>query len=425
MINRVSRLVILRLLRGTRHGELTLVEPDGTVHRFGAVDAGDPLRARIELHDPQVWRAFAGGSLGIGRSYMDGAWVSPDLVAATRLGARNMPVFDRIRSRLRFLIAPVQAITGLARRNTIARSRDQIAAHYDLGNELYSRFLDPSMMYSAAVFERPGMTLEEAQTAKLDRICRKLDLQPSDHLLEIGTGWGAMAIHAARHYGCRVTTTTISAEQHALALERVGEAGLQDRIEVLRRDYRALTGTYSKLVSIEMIEAVGWQDFPTFFSVCSDRLAPDGLMLLQAITIDERAYEIEKATRTFINQLIFPGGCLPSQEVIARCVAQNTTLRAIGLEDITDHYVTTLQHWRTAFNAAADELDGLGYDERFRRLWNLYLSYSEGGFTERRICDIQLLLAGPRFTAEQLSPLPVPPRIGRAVVVTADDEAAA
>ena len=301
---------------------------------------------------PPTWRGLLRGSLGLGETYAAGAWSSPDLVSLIRLAARNATQFDALRRRARPVLTPIRGLTSWARRNTPGRSRRQIAAHYDLGNDLYRLFLDETLMYSAAVFEGPETTLHEAQLAKLDRICRKLQLHPGDHLLEIGTGWGAMAVHAAREYGCRVTTTTISAEQHAVALERVREAGLQDRITVLLEDYRHLTGTYDKLVSIEMIEAVGWRDFGTYFEACSQLLEPDGLMLLQAITIDERSYEVEKASKSFINQLIFPGGCLPSQEVIARSVRRETDLRVVQLEDITGHYVRTLRAWRENFHAA-------------------------------------------------------------------------
>ncbi|MBJ7331422.1 MAG: class I SAM-dependent methyltransferase [Solirubrobacteraceae bacterium] len=400
--DRLGRRLALHLLGRTRDGELTLVE-DGTERVFGQIDPAAPLRARLEVHDPSVYRALLRGSLGLALAYTEGAWSSPDPVALVRLGARNMPRFDALRLRMRWALGPVQWLTGLARRNTIRRSRRQIAAHYDLGNDLYRLFLDETLMYSAAVFETPQASLHEASVAKLDRVCRKLQLRPEDHLLEIGTGWGAMAVHAAREYGCRVTTTTISAEQHAVAVQRVREAGLEERVTVLLRDYRELEGTFDKLVSIEMIEAVGWRDFETFFSVCSERLKPDGVMLLQAITIADRAYEAEKATKSFINQLIFPGGCLPSQEVIARCVARATDLRAVQLEDITEHYVRTLQHWRRNFSAEPERLRALGYDDAFQRLWTLYLAYCEGGFAERRIQDVQLLLAKPRFAGEPLA----------------------
>ena len=301
------------------------------------------------------------------------------------------------------MLIPVQRWARWLARNTPGRSRKRIAAHYDLGNELFSQFLDPTMMYSCAVFESPEATLEEASLAKLERVCAKLELGPEDHVLEIGTGWGGFALYAAEHYGCRVTTTTISAEQHAYASERVREAGLEDRVTVLLEDYRELQGPYDKLVSIEMIEAVGWQYFPTFFRRCSELVADDGAMLLQAIVIDDRAYEVEKAGKSFMNTHVFPGGCLPSLEVISRTVARATDLRQVHLEDITAHYTTTLPRWRGNFLAAADRLSELGYDERFRRLWELYLSYCEGGFRERRIQDVQLLLAKPGYRGEPSS----------------------
>ncbi|MDP9135319.1 MAG: cyclopropane-fatty-acyl-phospholipid synthase family protein, partial [Actinomycetota bacterium] len=268
-------------------------------------------------------------------------------------------------------------------------------AHYDLGNDLFSLFLDPSMMYSCAYFESPGVSLADAQTAKLDRICQALELRPGERLLEIGTGWGGMAIHAAREYGALVTTTTISRAQHRLAAERVRAAGLADRVTVLLEDYRDLTGTYDKLVSVEMIEAVGWQYFDTFFHRCSELLEPDGAMLLQAITIDDAAYEVEKASRSFANTHVFPGGCLPSLPVIQRSVAGHTDMRPVWLDDITDHYVTTVAHWRAAFEEKLDRAGELGYDEPFQRMWRLYLAYVEAGFAERRIGDVQLLLAKP------------------------------
>jgi len=255
--------------------------------------------------------------------------------------------------------------------------------------------LDGTMSYSCAVFEDRVTTLDDAQLAKLELICDKLDLRETDHLLEIGTGWGALAIHAAATRGCHVTTTTISREQHEHAVAAVRGAGLQERVTVLRNDYRDLTGRYDRLVSIEMIEAVGWRHIGAFFAKCSELLAPDGAMLLQAITIDDRAYEVEKASRSFINTHIFPGGCLPSLEAIARNVARRTDMRMLALEDLTPHYVETLRRWQRNLAAHAHELAALGYDERFRRLWTLYLKYCEAGFAERRIRDIQVLLAKP------------------------------
>jgi cyclopropane-fatty-acyl-phospholipid synthase len=255
--------------------------------------------------------------------------------------------------------------------------------------------LDPTMMYSCALFDREGMTLEEASVAKLERVCERLDIGPDDHVLEIGTGWGGFAIHAAATRGCHVTTTTISREQHDYAVKRIAHAGLADRVTVLMSDYRDLRGQYDKLVSIEMIEAVGWQHIGTFFERCSQLLTPHGAMLLQAITIDDRAYEVEKASKSFIREYIFPGGTLPSLEVISRNVARRTNLQTVGLEDITSSYVETLRRWRHNFAAHAEDLVRLGYDDHFQRIWTLYLAYCEGGFAERRICDVQLLLAKP------------------------------
>ncbi|MEA2332132.1 MAG: cyclopropane-fatty-acyl-phospholipid synthase [Thermoleophilaceae bacterium] len=253
------------------------------------------------------------------------------------------------------------------------------------------------MTYSCAYFESPEMTLREAQEAKLDRVCRKLELTPDDHVVEIGTGWGSFALHAAERYGCRVTTTTISTEQHAAVVERVRKAGLDGRVSVLLSDYRDLRGQFDKLASIEMIEAVGWQYFERFFRRCGELLRPDGLMLLQAITVDDRAYELEKATRSFIKQLIFPSGCLPSVEVICRCVARATDMRMLDLEDITEHYPETLRRWRENFIRATGRAGDLGYDRRFRRLWELYFAWCEGGFRERRIGDVQALLGKPSY----------------------------
>ena len=351
------------------------------------------------MNGPGFWRSLLRGSLGLAESYAEGVWDCDDLVTLVRIGAREMPRLDRLRRPL----APLAALASRVPRNTRERAPRHIAAHYDLGNELFSLFLDETMTYSSAFFERSGMTLLEAQEAKLDLACRKLELRPDDHLLEIGTGWGSMAVHAAAHYHCRVTTTTVSREQHAAAVERVREAGLEDRVTVLLEDYRDLRGRYDKLVSIEMIEAVGWQYFDTFFSHCSDLLAPEGLMLLQAIVIEEDAYEVEKAAKSFANTLVFPGGCLPSLGIIDRCVQRSTGLTALHREDLTADYAETLRRWRERFLASEHRARALGYDDRFRRLWDLYLSYSEGGFIERRIGATQILLAGASYRGSRLN----------------------
>jgi cyclopropane-fatty-acyl-phospholipid synthase len=399
--DRLARRLVLGLLGRLRDAELVIVEGEQRITR-GHCDPQRPLRAEVTVHSPRFYRALLRGSLGLAESYMDGWWDCPDLVALTRVAALNVRSLDRLRTVLAPVLIPIQRWARWTARNTIGRSRRQIAAHYDLGNELFSLFLDPTMMYSCAIFESDRTSLEQASLAKLERVCAKLDLSADDHVLEIGTGWGAFAIYAAQHYGSRVTTTTISREQHAYATERVRAAGLSDRVTVLLEDYRDLTGRYDKLVSIEMIEAVGWRSLRGYFRRCSELLKPDGAMLLQAITIDDRAHAVEKASKSFINTYIFPGGCLPSLETISRSVARDTDLRQVHLEDITPHYAETLRHWRERFLAASERLEELGYDLRFRRLWLLYLCYSEGGFRERRIQDVQIILAKPGFRREPL-----------------------
>ena len=386
----IARRIVLALLGRIRTGRLTLVEGD-TRRSFGS----GPPSATVHVRSPRVWRRLLRGSRGLAESYADGMWDSPDVTAVVRLAARNVDGLDRLRRRLAPLRAPLQWLAALSR-NSRRRSRRAIAAHYDLGNDLFELMLDRTMMYSAALFEDPHMSLEEASLAKLERVCERLGLGPDDHVLEIGTGWGGFAVHAAATRGCRVTTTTISREQRDYAVEQVRKAGLSDRVTVLLEDYRDLRGTYDKLVSIEMIEAVGWRHFGTFFERCSRLLAPDGAMLLQAITIDDRAYEVEKGGRSFINTYIFPEGCLPSLEVIAHCVARRTDMQALSLEDLTPHYAETLRRWRANFERHAERAAELGYDERFRRLWRLYLSWCEAGFAERRICNAQILLGKPR-----------------------------
>ena len=360
---------------------------------FGPADA--ELRATVTIHDPAAWRSVLRGSVGLGESYVDGLWETDDLVALMRIAARELRHLDGLRG----LVARPRGLAHRLRRlvpdNTRERARRHISAHYDLGNELFASFLDERMMYSCAYFPEEGTSLEEAQLEKLERICTRLRLGPENHLLEIGSGWGGLAIHAAREHGCRVTTTTISAEQRDLAERRVAEAGLGDRVTVLFEDYRDLRGEYDRLVSVEMIEAVGWQHFDEFFRRCDELLSPDGLMLLQAITIDDDLYEIEKGARSFANTHVFPGGCLPSEQLIAACIARDTELRQVWSEDITAHYPLTLAAWRERFLGAWERLRPRGYDERFRRLWSFYLSSSEAGFRERRIGDLQALFAKP------------------------------
>jgi cyclopropane-fatty-acyl-phospholipid synthase len=404
---RAARRAVHALLARVGGGTIELVE-DGVARTFGTPAGESPLRARIEVRGPAFHTALLHGGVGAGRAYMDGLWECGDLVALVRIAARAMPGLDRWRERLLPLTAPWQRTAWRLRANTRARARERIAIHYDLGNRLFSRFLDETMTYSCALFERPDATLHEAQLAKLDRICRRLQLAPGERLLEIGTGWGGLALHAAGRYGAHVTTTTISREQHAHATAATRAAGLGDRVTVLLQDYRDLRGRFDKLVSVEMIEAVGWEHLDTYFAACSERLEPHGAMLLQAIVHPHRVFRVEKASTGFINAYVFPGGTLPSLAAIERSLARRTDLRSVALDDITPHYVRTLRCWRERFHAAWRELRALGYDERFRRLWDLYLAYCEAGFLERRISDVQLLLAKPAYRAETVTPLPAP-----------------
>ena len=387
---RVARGIALGLLERLRSGQLTIVEGE----RQLVLGHGSP-QATVQVRSPRLWPRLLHGSRGMAEAYMHGLWESPDLTAVVRVAARNASSLDEWRRRLAPARVPLQAARGLRTRNTHARSRRGIAAHYDLGNELFALMLDETMMYSSAYFPRRGMTLAQASRAKLELVCRKLDLRAGDHVLEIGTGWGGFAVHAASTRGCRVTTTTISREQCEHACEWVQAAGVADRVTVLCEDYRDLRGRYEKLVSIEMIEAVGYRHFDTFFARCSNLLTGDGRMLLQAIVIDDRAYAVEKASRSFIRTHIFPGGCLPSRAVIARCLERHTDMQTVGFNDLTPHYAETLRRWRANFEAATARLEDLGYDERFRRLWRMYLTYCEAGFTERRIGAVQMLLAKP------------------------------
>ncbi|MGI8595489.1 MAG: class I SAM-dependent methyltransferase [Solirubrobacteraceae bacterium] len=394
MIASVAREISCRLLSRIGTGELVVVE-DGERRVFGD---GVPT-ATVHVNSPRVWPMLAGGGRGMAASYMAGLWDTPDLTAVIRIAALNVHRLDDARRRLAPVRAPWQRLRGALGRNTPTRSRRAISAHYDIGNDLFALMLDPTMMYSCALFERNDATLEEASLAKLERVCERLDLGPEDDVIEIGTGWGGFAVHAATTRACRVTTTTISREQYDYAVARVREAGLEDRVTVLLDDYRELRGSYDKLVSIEMIEAVGWKDFGTYFARCSELLKPDGAMFLQAITIDDRAYQVEKNSKSFIRSYIFPNGCLPSLEVIARCLGRRTDLSTVDLEDITPHYAETLRRWRANFDAAGERIAELGYDERFRRLWRLYLSYCEAGFAERRIGLVQMTLTKPQWRA--------------------------
>jgi cyclopropane-fatty-acyl-phospholipid synthase len=379
---------MLRALSGLRSGCLDLRLPEG-LRTYG--DRTSPLRGVVDVHDPRTFRkGLLGGEVGLGEAYVEGWWSSPDPVAVVRVAVRNMACFDR--GPLAWIGRFLGRLRHRRRDNDRAGSRANIAAHYDLGNAFYRLWLDPTLAYSCAWFDSPATSLEEAQEAKYRMICRKLDLGPGDHLLEIGTGWGGFAIHAARHHGCRVTTTTISREQFAEARARIAEANLADRVTVVLEDYRDLQGRFTKAVSIEMFEAVGLAHYDGYFGTVDRLLTPGGRFLMQTITMNEPHFETYRRGVDFIQQHVFPGSELASLLEIHRSLARATGLAVTGLEDMGPHYARTLQLWRERFHDRLDEAQALGFDARFQRFWDYYLASCEGAFRERHVSVVQLLM---------------------------------
>jgi cyclopropane-fatty-acyl-phospholipid synthase len=394
---KIARQAFLKVLGSIEIGSLTLHEGCDTQH-FGRADVPGEPQAEVHIHNPTVYgQLLTGGSIASGESYIQGHWSSPMPIEVTRLFSANLSTLDALDDKQSWAMKMALNVAHRLNRNTAEGSRENIAAHYDLGNEFFGLFLDPTMMYSSALFENSQMSLEDASVAKLDEICRQLELTPDDHLLEIGTGWGGMAMHAAKHYGCRVTTTTISREQYDYACQAVEDAGLQGKITLLCEDYRNLTGVYDKLVSIEMIEAVGHEFYQNYFECCTKLLREDGKMVIQAITMADQRYELARDSVDYIKRYIFPGGCLPSLAVIAEHVAEDTDLQIIHLRDITEDYAITLSHWRERFMSKLDSVRSMGFDEEFIRMWEYYLCYCEGGFQERIISTVQLAFAKPRY----------------------------
>jgi cyclopropane-fatty-acyl-phospholipid synthase len=389
---------ILRRLQQLKTGRLTLVDGNES-HQFGQLSGhkmNNELQAVIHVHDARFYGEIAfGGSIGAGEAYMLGYWSADNLTNVIRLMCQNQSVMDTLEGGYQWLTKPLMRLLHWLNSNTTEGSRKNIAAHYDLGNDLFQLFLDPTMMYSSAIFSENTPTLQAASELKLKTICDKLDLKPDDHVLEIGTGWGGFAIYAATHYGCKVTTTTISEQQYLLAKSRVESAGLSDQITLLLDDYRHLKGQYDKLVSIEMIEAVGYQFYDTYFSKVSALLKPAGLALIQAITIADQRYESAKKSVDFIQRYIFPGSCIPSNTAMLNSITGKTDMRLYDLEDIGPHYATTLRMWRENFFAHIEQVRKLGYSEEFIKMWEFYLCYCEGGFEERALGDVHLLLAKP------------------------------
>ncbi len=386
---RIARKAVLGRMRSFGHGRLLIAE-DGAAHALGT---GGP-EAYVQIHDPATWLAIAGGgTVGAGGAYIAGHWSCADLTALIRVFLRNRAALDGMERGMARMGAAFFKTLHALNRNTRDGSKRNISAHYDLGNDFYRLWLDPTMMYSSALFTRDDMTLHEAQIAKLDRLCDQLELTANDHLLEIGTGWGGMAIHAAQRTGCRVTTTTISRQQYDMARKRVAEAGLADRVTVLLQDYRDLTGTYDKLVSVEMIEAVGHHYYDTYFATITRLLKPEGLAVIQAITITEQQYATAIREVDFIQRYIFPGSNIPSLGAITASISRSGDLNLVAMDDLAPHYVRTLQCWREAFRAHLDAVRAQGFDERFIRMWEFYLAYCEGGFAERAIGVAHVRLA--------------------------------
>ena len=395
ILQHTARKAVFSLLEQIKRGSISVHEK-GISQTFGDHTDDPSLTASLTVHDPRFYtKVFLGGSVGAGEAYMAGFWSTDNLAGLIEIMATDPAARTGIDSGLMRLSQPLHHLFHRLHRNTPRGSRGNILAHYDLGDDFYQLFLDDTMAYSCALFESETASLETAQIAKYNRVCDKLQLSSRDHLLEIGTGWGGFAIHAALRTGCRVTTTTISDRQYQKAIERVRKAGLSKKVRVLKKDYRKLEGEFDKLVSIEMIEAVGHQFLDTFFKRCSNLLKPEGLMLLQAITIADQYYDHYKRSVDFINRYIFPGGHLPSIHAMSTSVTRHTDLKIFHLEDITEHYARTLAVWRKRFFNRLAQVKALGFDDTFVRMWDYYLGYCEGGFRARHIGTVQMMFTKP------------------------------
>ncbi|WP_333606758.1 cyclopropane-fatty-acyl-phospholipid synthase family protein [Arsukibacterium sp.] len=393
LLDRLCRKFSLKFLAELRHGDITLIEGD---EQLQLGEAGAALKVTITVLDPAFYQKLVlAGSVGGGEAYIHGYWRCDDLTSLVRIFAKNLSLLDGMDASWTRLGRPLLKLLDWRNTNSKQQAKKNIAAHYDLGNDMYQLFLDNSMMYSSAVYPHEQADLSMAQQHKLQQICEKLQLTADDHLLEIGTGWGGMAIYAAQHYGCKVTTTTISAEQLAFAKARVNELGLADKITLLFEDYRDLTGQYDKLVSIEMIEAVGDNYLDNYFEKCSSLLKPDGLMVLQAITIVDQRYQQYVKEVDFIKRYVFPGGCLPSISRMAHALSSKTDMVIRQVHDIGFDYAKTLRHWCDNFMQQRDAVHQLGYDDNFIRLWHFYLCYCEGGFLERATSAVHMVMSKP------------------------------
>jgi cyclopropane-fatty-acyl-phospholipid synthase len=398
LFRRFGARLVQRTLAQSARGRVRLIDASSEPTHGHEHPRDDSGAIEVRVLDPRFYAAAAlGGSLGIAESYIDGDWDADDLAGLIEIMARSPAATRVLDSRIARLLAPFSRLAYSLQRNTRKGSRRNIRAHYDLGNEFFSLFLDPTMTYSCAVFDDDETTLEEGQRAKIDRACRALDLRPSDHLLEIGTGWGGLAIRAAREFGCRVTTTTVSDEQYRFASDRVREAGLHDRVSVLKRDYRdlAMEGACDKIVSIEMIEAVGRERLSGFFAACSRALKPGGAALIQSIVIRDDLFERAASRRDFLKKHIFPGSCLPSVAAIRAAAHAGGALGVRRVDPIGTHYPRTLRLWRDSFRSRIADVRRMGFDNRFIRTWEYYLAYCEGAFRAGSVDDVQVLLSMP------------------------------
>ena len=394
---------ILGMFENMQRGQLSITMPDGEEIIIGKGDAD--FSASISIHTEDFFkRCVLYGDIGFGEAYTDGDWDTPNITNVLKwflLNIENAPTVSG--SRLRSLglnaLKIINKLSHLKRQNTLTGSKKNIAAHYDLNNEFFSLFLDPTMTYSSAYFEKDGMTLQEAQEAKYDRLCRELNLQPTDHVLEIGSGWGGNAIFMAKNYGCRVTTLTISGEQFKLANERIAEAGLQDKVTVMMQDYRTMTGSFDKIVSVEMIEAVGHKFLGAYFKKCNELLKPQGIFALQAITCPDSRYESLRKGVDWIQKHIFPGSLLPSVAAMNNAVNKVSDLTLVDLKDFGLHYAATLAAWREQFNKNAGHIRSLNFDDAFIRKWNYYFSYCEAAFEMRNINVMQMVYVRPNVVA--------------------------
>lgn len=394
VFSRWLKKAVKKQLQQLQHGTLELIEND-TIQIFSG-NQSNTITAEIEvLNDQFYWFIAFGGGVGAGEAYINQYWRTPDLTKVIQLFAINQSVMDAVESGLARLTNPMKKTFHWLNKNTQKGSKANIVAHYDLGNDFFKLFLDPTMMYSSGIFYHQNETMEQASINKIARICTRLKLSKHDNIVEIGTGWGSFAIYAAKHYGCHITTTTISEEQYQYTLKRIQQEGLEDKIRLLKKDYRQLNGKFDKLVSIEMIEAVGHHYFDAFFSQCSNLLKPDGEMLIQAITITDQRFEQAKNSVDFIKRYIFPGCCIPSLNAISHSVTQSSQLRITHMEDIGVHYAKTLNHWFINFKKNQHQVKQQGFSNAFIRMWEYYLCYCEGGFKEQVISTTQLHLVKP------------------------------